>query len=811
MPEHTANTKQILDQLTLEEKAWIISGGGDFWHTRAIPRLGIPALTLHDGPHGLRQVLPKKGASGLEESYPATSYPSLSAVACSFDPELVFALGQSLGAEAKAAGVDVLLAPGVNIKRHPLNGRNFEYFSEDPLLAGELASAYISGVQSQGTGVSLKHFAANNQEFARMINSSVVDERTLREIYLKPFEIAIRKAQPWTMMSSYNRINGTYASEHAELLTKIAREEWGFEGLFMTDWGGMNDRASAIPAGTDLEMPPIGQYGVDRILEGVRSGRISESDLDRAVGKLLELIGKVREERAPNKTWQAADFEAVAKKVALESAVLLKNEQDILPLQSGMSVAVVGAMAEKPHVQGAGSSRVNPRRMVSFMDALREENLGWAYAQGYDLGGKENALLEQEALELCRGKDAVLFFAGLSDVEEAESYDRQHLELPAAQNALIERVASENPNVVVVLHAGSPVRMPWLGKVKAVLLMGLGGQMVGEAALELLLGRANPCGKLAETWPLALEDTPAYGQFGKRFNTHYRESVLVGYRYYQSFSKPVAFPFGFGLSYTSFEIDKLELSQTSLAPGETLEVSLRVSNKGSRLGKEVLQLYVAPPKSALFRPQKELKAFRKVELAPGESQKLSFKLQHGDFAYWNAAIHAWHVEAGNYRLLLGTSAADTPLEAVVVLASDQPGVSVPDYSQSAPGYYAYGTGALETSDAAFEAVYGSPLPVDPQGEPRVYDLNSSFWDARNRIRGRLLAAIVGREGRKKVAGGGEYQEVNQRIMQASVMDAPLRSFSVGGAPMRIPEAIALLLNGKILKGIRKLLEKDKAV
>jgi beta-glucosidase len=807
LPEYNENNKRILEQLTLEEKAWIISGGGDFWHTRAIPRLGIPSLTLHDGPHGLRKTEPKSGQSGLENSYPATSYPSLSAVACSFDRDLVFELGQALGAEAKAAGVDVLLAPGVNIKRHPLCGRNFEYFSEDPLVAGELASAYISGVQSQGTAVSLKHFAANNQEFARMINSSVIDERALREIYLKPFEIVIRKAQPWTVMSSYNKLNGTYASEHADLLTKIARQEWGFEGLFMTDWGGMNDRASAIPAGTDLEMPPTGQFGVDRILEGVKSGRIAESDLNRAVGKLLELIDKVRGERELEKIWQAADFDAVAKKVALESAVLLKNEQSLLPLQAGMNVAVIGAMAEKPHYQGVGSSRVNPRRMLSFVDALREENLDWPYACGYALGGKESAQLEQEALELSRGRDVVLFFAGLPDTEEAESYDRTHLELPAAQNALIERIASENPNVVVVLHAGAPVRLPWLGKVKAVLLMGLAGQMGGAAALDLLMGSANPCGKLAETWPLALEDTPAYGQFGKRFNTLYRESVFVGYRYYQTFAKPVCFPFGFGLSYTRFEIDKLELSQASLAPGETLEVSVRLSNTGSRVGKEVLQLYVSPPASAIFRPQKELRAFEKVELAPGESRTVHFKLEHGDFAYWNALVHAWHCEPGEYRLMIGTSAAETPLEAKIVLVSDQPGERVPDYTQSAPGYYAYGTGALHTSDEAFEAIYGSPLPVEPQGEPRVYDFNSTLWDARNRVRGKLLAAILGRAGRKRASGEGEFQEANDRIIEASIMDAPLRSYAVGGVEMKVPEAIVLILNGKVFRAVRKLLER----
>ena len=808
MPEHNDNNKRIIEQLTLEEKAWMISGGGDFWHTRAIPRLGIPSLTLHDGPHGLRKTEPKSGQSGLENSYPATSYPSLSAVACSFDRDLVFELGQALGAEAKAAGVDVLLAPGVNIKRHPLCGRNFEYFSEDPLVAGELASAYISGVQSQGTAVSLKHFAANNQEFARMINSSVIDERALREIYLKAFEIAIRKAQPWTVMSSYNKLNGTYASEHAALLTKIARQEWGFEGLFMTDWGGMNDRARAILAGTDLEMPPIGQFGVDRVLEGVKSGRIAESDLNRAVGKLLELIDKVRGERELEKIWQAADFDAVAKKVALESAVLLKNEEDILPLQADLKVAVIGAMAEKPHYQGVGSSRVNPRRMLSFVDALSEENLDWPYARGYALGGKESEQLEQEALDLCRGNDVVLFFAGLPDTEEAESYDRTHLELPAAQNALIDRIASENPNVVVVLHAGSPVRLPWLGKVKAVLLMGLAGQMGGAAALDLLLGRANPCGKLAETWPLALEDTPAYGQFGKRFNTLYRESVFVGYRYYQTFARQVQFSFGFGLSYTSFSADSLQISQPSLAPGEAPEVSVRLSNTGSRVGKEVLQLYVSPPASAIFRPQKELKAFAKVELEPGESRTVHFKLEHSDFAFWNADIHAWHCEAGVYRLMVGTSADETPLEAFVALESDQPGERVPDYTQSAPGYYAYGTGALHTSDEAFEAIYGSPLPLDPQGEPRVYDLNSTLWDARNRVRGKLLAVILGREGRKRVTGGGEYQEANDRIVQASIMDAPLRSYAVSGAEMKVPEAIALILNGKFFQAVRKLMERE---
>jgi len=809
MTEKQKKINQTLQALTLEEKAWLISGGGDFWHTRAIPAQGIPSLTLHDGPHGLRMQASETDNAGLNESLPATAYPSLSTTACSFDPDLVFEMGQALGAEANAASVDVLLAPGVNIKRHPLCGRNFEYFSEDPLLAGELASAYVSGVQSQGVAASLKHFAANNQEFCRMVNSSVIDERALREIYLKPFEIAIRKAQPWTVMNSYNKINGVYACEQAELLTTIARNDWGFEGLFTTDWGGMDDRAIAIAAGTDLEMPPLGKFGADRVVEAVRSGQLAESDVDRAVRKLLELADKVRNSAKSVSVWQVDAFDAVAKKVAVESAVLLKNEQNMLPLSDGMKVAVIGELAEKPHYQGAGSSRVNPRQLVPFLSAMRSENLDWAYTCGYHLGAKRDAQLEQEALQRVKGMDVVLFFAGLTDTTEAESYDRQNMDLPEAQNALIDQIASENPNVVVVLHCGSPVRMPWLGKVKAVLLMGLGGQMLGEATLELLLGRSNPCGKLAETWPLSLEDTPAHGHFGQRFNTEYRESVFVGYRFYESFAKPVCFPFGFGLSYTSFALEGVQISENKLAPGGSVEVRVKVSNTGTRPGKEVLQLYVAPPGSAVFRPQKELKAFKKVALNPGESQVVSFVLRHSDFAFWNAQIHDWHCEAGEYRLLIGTSAADTPQEARVALLSDKPDAGIPDFTASAPAYYAYGSGGLEVSDGAYAAVLSRPLPQDPQGKAEPYDLNTTLWDVRDKPMGKLIAGIVRKNSRKLVTGEGESREVNQLIMEASIMDAPLRFYAVGDVPMKFPEAIVLLLNGKVLKGLRKLMEKEK--
>lgn len=807
MSDFPAGIVQKIHSLTLEEKARLISGGGDFWHTLAVPRLGIHSLALHDGPHGLRKQGPKVDNAGLQESLAATCYPSLSAVASSFDPELAFELGQALGAEARSAGVDVLLAPGVNIKRHPLCGRNFEYLSEDPLLTGEMASGYIKGVQSQGVAANLKHFAANNQEFCRMVNSSDVDERAMREIYLKPFEIAIRQAQPWTVMSSYNRVNGVYACEHLELLTEIARNEWGFEGLFVTDWGGMDDRAQAISAGTDLEMPPVGAYGVERILEGVRSGHLAESAVDRAVGKILELIEKVRQNQGVDKTWQTADFDAVAKRAAVESAVLLKNQDALLPLADGLRVVMVGELAERPHYQGAGSSRVNPRRLISALDAKQDEALNWDYTRGYRLGAQRDERLESEALELCRGKDVVLFFAGHLDTSEAEGYDRLDLDLPEAQNALIERIASQNPNVIVVLQCGSPVRLPWFEKVKGVLLMGLGGQMVGSAALDLLLGRANPSGKLAETWPLSLEDTPAYGQFGGRYHTLYRESVFVGYRYYESFNIPVRFPFGYGLSYTSFDISDIRTSQTRLEPDGKLEVFVTVSNTGTRAGREVLQLYVSPPSSTLFRPRKELKAFQKVMLAPGESQDISFTLRQSAFACWNAEIHDWHCEAGSYRILIGTSAASAPLEATIELVSDRPGLSLSDYRNSAPEYYANRSGKLVVSDQAFEAVLGRTLPQDKPEPKARYDLNTTLWDVRDRLRGKLIGFVVRRISRKLI-GGDEYsREVNERIIQASTIDAPIRSYVVGGVSMSIAEGIVLLLNGKMLKGLKKLLEK----
>lgn len=807
MSEPDPAITKVIQSLSLEEKARLISGGGDFFHTLALPGQGIPSLALHDGPHGLRKQASKEDNVGLGESLPATSFPSLSTVACTFDPDLTIELGRALGAQAKMANVDVLLAPGANIKRHPLCGRNFEYFSEDPLLAGEMASAYIKGVQSQGVGASLKHFAANNQEFSRMVNSSDIDERALREIYLKPFEIAIAESQPWTVMNSYNRVNGVYACENDELLTKIARNEWGFGGLFMTDWGGMNDRVEAISAGTDLEMPPVGDFGVERILEGIRSGRLKEIEVDRTVQKILELISKTRSQMEPDHVWQDADFDAVALKTAVEAAVLLKNEDTLLPLAASGNVVVVGLRAEKPHYQGAGSSRVNPRRLVTFLDALEDQKLGWTYTPGYTFAGDGDEALASEAIEMCRGKDAVVFFAGLSDFAEAESYDRQHLELPAAQNALIERISSVNPNVVVVLQAGSPVYLPWMDRVKGVLLMGLSGQMGGAATLELLLGRSTPSGKLAESWPLALEDTPAYENFGNRYHNHYRESVYVGYRYYDSFSVPVRFPFGFGLSYTTFALSLASAGVTSLEPNGSVEIAVKVRNTGQRMGKEVLQLYVSPPDSAIFRPLKELRAFRKVEVAPDESKEIRFRLECNDFSFWNPTAHTWHCEAGDYQILIGTSSSDTQLKVKVHVQSGQPELTVPDFRSLAPEYYAYGSGRLVVSDQAFGALLGRTVPSDSREQKEQIDLNTTLWDVKDTLIGKLIGSIVWKTAKKMMAGQGDNREMNERIVEASAIDTPFRSFVVGGVPMRVPEAIVLLLNGKVLKAIRKLMEK----
>ena len=585
----------LTSQMTLEEKASLCSGK-DFWHLKGVERLGIPSIMVSDGPHGLRKLAGDSGNVGLGASVPATCFPTASALAASWDRDLVYQVGVALGEECREEKVGVILGPGANIKRSPLCGRNFEYFSEDPYLTGEIAKSHIAGVQSQGIGTSLKHYAVNNQEYRRMSIDAIVDERALREIYLPGYEIAVKEAQPWTVMCSYNRINGTYASDHRYLMTDILKNEWGHEGLVVTDWGAMNERADALIAGTELEMPgsPSGKDG--RLVDAVRSGALDESVLDAAVERILTLIFKVEETLSQEYVYDREAHHALARQAAGEGAVLLKNEGGILPLREGSKIALIGRFAKSPRYQGAGSSLINPSKLDNLFDELSNlkgsENL--VYAPGYTAkGDSPDETLIKEALAAAELAEVVVLCSGLTDLHEVEGLDRQHMKVPLGHEVLIRRVAEVHSNIVVVLSNGSPVEMPWIDNVSAVLEGYLGGQAGAGAVADILCGRVNPSGKLAETFPLRLEDNPSYHDFpGGPATVEYRESLYVGYRYYDTVDQDVLFPFGHGLSYTAFEYADLKFSSTKHNFEGSLYVTLKVKNVGPVPGKEVVQLYV---------------------------------------------------------------------------------------------------------------------------------------------------------------------------------------------------------------------------
>ena len=643
---------KIIAEMTLEEKAGLCSGA-DFWHTKAVERLGIKRITMSDGPHGLRRQEEEGDHLGMGGSVPAVCFPAGCATAASFDIELIHALGEELGEECRAEGVNVLLGPAANIKRSPLCGRNFEYFSEDPYLASRMAANYIKGVQSKGVGTSLKHFLANNQEHRRMSSSSEVDERTLREIYLAAFEEAVKESKPWTVMCSYNRINGTYAAENKKFLTDVLRGEWGFDGFVVSDWGAVNNRPADLAAGLDLEMP--GSFGIndERIIEAVKAGRLSEEALNTAVERILRIVEK---SHAVDKT-APYDKEAshnLARKMAGECMVLLKNE-GILPLSKEDKVTFIGEFAKNPRYQGGGSSHINSFKIESAWDGADKAYV--TYAKGYDANeDKTDEALLKEAVEAARAAKTAVIFAGLPDSYESEGYDRSHMKMPDCQNALIEAVCEANPNTVVVLHNGSPVEMPWINKVKAVLEVYLGGQAVGGAALDVLYGDINPSGRLAETFPIKLEDNPSYLYYrGEGDRVEYREGIFVGYRYYDKKKMDVLFPFGHGLSYTEFAFSNLKLSAEEIVDTDTLQVTVDVRNIGSRAGKTVVQLYVAPPEGAVIRPVRELKGFEKVSLAPGESRTVSFMLSKRAFSYYDTEIGEFRAPAGEYGIEIGAS------------------------------------------------------------------------------------------------------------------------------------------------------------
>lgn len=660
------NVKEIVRKMTLEEKAGLCSGA-DFWHTKAVERLDVPQMMVSDGPHGLRKQEETADHLGLDESIKAVCFPAGCATAASFDRKLLRTLGETLGKECQAEGIGVLLGPAVNIKRSPLCGRNFEYFSEDPYLAGQMASSYIKGVQSKGVGTSIKHFLANNQEHRRMSSSSEVDERTLREIYLPAFEEAVKKAKPWTVMCSYNRINGVYAAQNKKYLTDVLRGEWGFDGFVVSDWGAVNDRVADLEAGLEMEMPSSFGINDKKIVEAVEKGELSEEVLDKAVERILSIVAKSAENRKEGAVYDKEEDHRLARRIAAESMVLLKND-GVLPLRKGARIAFIGEFAENPRFQGGGSSHINTFKTESAWEMADKSHV--IYAQGYRT--KEDKLddtLLSEAIRAAALAETAVVFAGLPDAFESEGFDRTHMRLPKCQNELIEAVCDANPNTIVVLHNGSPVEMPWIHKVKGVLETYLGGQAVGGAVVDVLYGDVNPSGKLPETLPLKLEDNPSYIFYsGEGDKVEYREGVFVGYRYYDKKKMEVLFPFGHGLSYTSFLFSNLKVSQKRMDDTEELQVTVEVKNTGHCAGKEVVQLYVAAPEDGeVIRPVRELRGFEKVELAPGERKTVSFRLGRRAFAYYDTEISDFRVPTGEYRIEIGRSSRDICLSESVVV------------------------------------------------------------------------------------------------------------------------------------------------
>ena len=694
------NTELLLKKLTLEEKCALLSGAETF-KTRGMPEHGIPQIWLSDGPHGLRKQAGESDHLGLNPSVPATCVPTASAVANSWDAALGEEIGAALGEEAAAQEVSVVLGPGLNMKRNPLCGRSFEYFSEDPYLAGKLAAGYIRGIQSKGVAACPKHFAVNSQETRRMASDSIVDERTLREIYLTGFEIAVKEGHPRSIMSSYNLVNGTYANENKHLLMEILRGEWGFDGAVITDWGGSNDHALGVKNGSTLEMPAPGGDSVRELLAAVESGKISESDIDARLSELLPLVfdTKAALDAAPRE-FDAAAHHALARRAAEESLVLLKNEGSLLPLAAGSKVAVIGDFAKNPRYQGAGSSMVNSTQVDVLLDKLVDSELNViGYQQGFDRHGKPDAALQKSACELATQADTVVLCMGLDEIAESEGLDRSNLRLAQNQVELLQAVAAVNPKIVVVLYSGSVVETPWLDNCQALLYAALGGQAGVGAVADALTGKVNPCGKLAETWPMAYADVPSAADFATRRKTvEYREGLYIGYRYFTTAEKAVRFPFGYGMSYTTFAYSDMAADEQG--------VSLTVTNTGSVAGTEIVQLYVAKKNSELFRPAKELKGFARVTLAPGEKQRITIMLDDKAFRFWNVKANRWEIEGGEYELLVGASVEDIRLcEKISVHGT----ATVHPYEDRDLDCY-YKGDVLHVSDADFEKLLGHPIP-----------------------------------------------------------------------------------------------------
>ena len=792
--------KDLISQMTLKEKASLCSGK-DFWHLKSIERLGLPEIMVCDGPHGLRKQNAENKKVGIGNSYPATCFPTAVTTACSWDRDLIYKMGQALAEECLQHGVSVLLGPGVNMKRSPLCGRNFEYFSEDPELAGEMGAAFIAGVQSKGIGTSLKHFAGNSQEMKRMTSNSIIDERALREIYLRAFEKAVKKSQPWTVMNAYNLLNGTYCSENDWLQNKVLRDEWGFKGAVVSDWGAVNDRVAGLNAGNDLEMPSSGGVNDAKIVEAVKCGVIDETTLDERVDKLIDIILKGAANKKPGYKFDVKAHNLLSRQIAEQSMVLLKNDGNILPLKrvEGEYVAVIGAFADNPRYQGAGSSIINPTMIDSGRRAFNNSPISVKFADGYDRSGKrknEDAYIT-EACNLAKNASKAVVFIGLTDDYESEGFDRSTMKLPDGHNRLVEAVSRVNDNVIVVLEGGSPVEMPWADDVKAILNAYLGGQSVAPAIVDVLTGKANPCGKLAETYPVCLKDTPTSFRYpDSKEDVQYRESIFIGYRYYDKVERNVRFPFGFGLSYTSFEYSDIKLKKKNLTKGEGAKVTFTIKNTGDVAGSEIAQVYVAKPESKIFRAPKELKGFVKIHLEPGEEKKVTVELDDRAFAFWNTATEDWCVESGEYKILVGASSRDIRLEAAAKMKSEDDETIV-DLRESA-GVYFDGDPARAREDD-FKVIHGGEFKLAP--EITSDSLNNSIERSKDKGLAKFIYNTV--DLAMKPKGG-----VGSSMITNTIMQTPIRNYvsmSNGLFTEDMADGLLKVFEGKdVAKGVGKI-------
>lgn len=780
--------RAIIEKMTLEEKTAVLSGKNT-WETRAVKRLEIPSIALSDGPHGIRKQAGAGDHLGINASLPATCFPTAATIANSWDEGLGEALGQALGEEAAAQGVDILLGPGLNIKRSPLCGRNFEYFSEDPYLAGKMAASYVRGIQSRGVHACPKHFAVNSQELRRMAMNAVVDERTLREIYLTGFEIAVKEGGARSIMTSYNQVNGTYANENKHLLQDILRGEWGFGGLVVTDWGGSNSHTAGVEAGSDLEMPSPGLDSARELAAAVLEGRLAEDDLDSCVDRLLEAVLTVKGEKKTSRTFDQETHHLLARRAAAESAVLLKNQEKLLPLKAGTKVAVIGDFAVEPRYQGAGSSMVNPIQVETMERVIGDSQLSVVgISRGYERNGDPEDILKKEAVDLAEKAEVVIYCLGLNELGEAEGLDRSHMRIPQNQIDLLETLAKVNENIVGVISAGASIEMPWERNCRAILHGYLSGQAGASAMVDILTGEVNPSGRLSETYPIKYEDTPSFRNFpSTERNAEYREGIYVGYRYYDTSMVRVQYPFGFGLSYTEFSYSDLQVDEDG--------VTFTVANDGDCGGAEVTQLYIGLPEAAIFRPYKELKGFKKVFLKAGERKKVRIPFDDKTFRYWNCRTNKWETEGGNYLIMVGACVADIRLSGRL----ERKGTTreLPYDREQLPSYY---SGLIQqVGEREFETLLGHPVPDGKwSGELGINDAICQMYYAKSRL-ARLAYRCLTK--RKKKSEDKGKPDLNILF----IYNMPFRGIAkmTGGmVSMEMVNGIVDMVNGHFFTGLK---------